>query len=59
MANITTPEVQPDIGEVINDLSNQIANLVRDNAVQRSIIAQLQGRVAELQKMVTNLQNNS
>jgi hypothetical protein len=59
MATITSQEVQPDIGDVINDLSNQIANLVRDNAVQRSIIAQLQGRVAELQKMVTNLQNNS
>jgi polyhydroxyalkanoate synthesis regulator phasin len=59
MATITSQEVQPDIGDVINDLSNQISNLVRDNAVQRSIIAQLQGRVAELQKMVTNLQNNS
>jgi hypothetical protein len=40
---------QPDISDVINDLSMQVATLSRDNAIQRSIITQLNKKVAELE----------
>lgn len=40
---------QPDVSEVINDLTMQVANLSRDNAIQRSIISQLNKKVAELE----------
>lgn len=40
---------QPDISEVINDLTMQVANLSRDNAIQRSIISQLNKKVVELE----------
>jgi hypothetical protein len=40
---------QPDVSEVINDLSMQVATLSRDNAIQRSIIAQLNKKVVELE----------
>jgi hypothetical protein len=47
MSENQTP--QPDISEVINDLSMQVATLSRDNAIQRSIITQLNKKVAELE----------
>jgi hypothetical protein len=47
MSDTQTP--QPDINEVINDLSVQVATLSRDNAIQRSIISQLNKKVAELE----------
>jgi hypothetical protein len=40
---------QPDIGEVINDLSVQVATLSRDLAIQRSIINQLNKKIVELE----------
>jgi hypothetical protein len=40
---------QPDIGEVINDLSVQVATLSRDLAIQRSIISQLNKKIVELE----------
>jgi len=40
---------QPDIAEVINDLAVQVANLSRDNAIQRSIINQLSKKIAQLE----------
>jgi len=57
MSKIQLP--QPDISEVINDLSTQVANLVRDNAIQRSIISQLNNKVLELEKTYgsTDVQN--
>jgi len=42
-------EVQPDISEVIADLSSQVATLARDTAIQRSIISQLNKKIAELE----------
>lgn len=47
MSENQTP--QPDVSEVINDLTMQVANLSRDNAIQRSIISQLKKRVVELE----------
>jgi hypothetical protein len=47
MSEINTQ--QPDISEVINDLSVQVATLSRDNAIQRSIINQLNKKIAELE----------
>lgn len=41
--------VQPDIGEVINDLSIQLATMSRDLAIQRSIINQLNKKIVELE----------
>jgi hypothetical protein len=43
-------EVQPDISEVIADLSSQVAALSRDAAIQRSIINQLNKKIVELEK---------
>lgn len=40
---------QPDISEVINDLSVQVATLSRDLAIQRSIISQLNKKIVELE----------
>jgi hypothetical protein len=47
MSEINTQ--QPDIGEVINDLSVQVATLSRDLAIQRSIINQLNKKIVELE----------
>ena len=46
----TAIQNQPDIGEVINDLSMQVAALSRDNAINRSVINQLNKKIAELEK---------
>lgn len=40
---------QPDANEVINDLSMQVATMSREMAIQRSIISQLNKKVAELE----------
>jgi len=40
---------QPDVNEVINDLSMQVATMSREMAIQRSIISQLNKKVAELE----------
>lgn len=48
MSENQTP--QPDIGEVINDLSIQVATMSRDLAIQRSIISQLNKKIVELEK---------
>jgi hypothetical protein len=40
---------QPDVNEVINDLSVQIATMSREMAIQRSIISQLNKKVVELE----------
>lgn len=45
----TAIQNQPDIGEVINDLSMQVAALSRDNAINRSIINQLNKKIVELE----------
>jgi hypothetical protein len=47
MSEINTQ--QPDIGEVINDLSVQVATLSRDLAIQRSIINQLNKKIVDLE----------
>jgi hypothetical protein len=40
---------QPDISEVIDDLTVQVARLLRDSAIQRSIINQLNKKIAQLE----------
>lgn len=41
--------VQPDVSEVITDLSSQVAVMSRDMAIARSIISQLNKKIAELE----------
>ena len=41
--------VQPDIGDVISDLSSQLAVSIRDLAIQRSLIGQLNKKIVELE----------
>ena len=39
--------IQPDINDVINDLSMQVANLTKDGAIQRALIRKLQEELAK------------
>lgn len=39
--------IQPDINEIINDLSMQVANLTKDGAIQRALIKKLQEELAK------------
>lgn len=47
--NIEQGGMQPDIGEVVADLSTQVAVMTRDMAIARSIISQLNKKIAELE----------
>ena len=42
-------EVRADIGEVVADLSSQLAVSIRDLAIQRSLISQLNKKISELE----------
>jgi hypothetical protein len=42
-------DIRADIGEVVSDLSSQLAISIRDLAIQRSLINQLNKKIAELE----------
>lgn len=44
----TKPASEIDYGSVINELSLQIANYARDNAILKSVIKSLQDRLAAM-----------
>ena len=47
--NLENDNVRADIGEVVADLSSQLAVSIRDLAIQRSLISQSNKKISELE----------
>lgn len=52
MNNQNVNQIQADVNEVINGLSQQVAELTRDNAVLSSLVNQSQQRINELEQQL-------
>lgn len=52
-------QVQANVDEVINGLSQQVAQLTRDNAVLQSLVSQYQTKLDELQQELQQATNDS
>lgn len=50
MNNQNVNQIQADVNEVINGLSQQVAELTRNNAILSSMINQYQKKVQELEQ---------